>query len=970
MRSFSNRKLRHLGGLLLLLLVPLVSAPVRGQTAEQIEIFQNLPPEQQRAILEALARSQNGTLPQTSESLRTQIPEIPILPPEDEEEETTEAGVPKLRPRSTVLIELRITRYEGEERVLVEPPPVLPLLPSGGLLPEGQLVPAPGQVLSTPTPATPARPAEPRVPIERTAIQTERLERLQEQVRRGNPYRIDHDGYLNLPGVAPILLSGLTEFEAAQRLAAEPYLKDFAIDLVKLPVEPAGVEALKPFGYDLFKRTDRTFAPVTDIPVPQEYVVGPGDTLRLQLLGSTRGDHVLIVDRDGAVNLPDLGRVEVAGLHFDDARAVIQDRVESEMIGTRASVTMGELRSIRVFVLGDAERPGSYLVSGFSTITNALYMSGGIKTIGSLRNIQLKRSGRLVGRLDLYDLLLNGDTSDDARLQPGDVIFIPPVGMTVGIGGEVNRPAIYEVTGSATVGDVLRLAGGLTPEADQQASRLERIDDRRVRTVMDVNLGSSTRNTAVRSGDTLYVPRVRPTLTGSVLLEGHVYHPGSYEYRPGTRLSDVLTDVEQLKPDADLNYVLIRRERAGDRHVSVISANLTAALRAPGTASDPLLAERDRIHVFDTATSRARVVDPLIEELERQGTPEVPSAIASIAGRIKVPGSYPLEPGMRISDLVRAGGGLDVSAYRNDAELTRYEIIGGEKRDATVIDVDLHRALSGDPEADIELRSFDVLVVKEISEWSELEYVTLEGEFRFPGSYPIKRGETLRSVIDRAGGLTELAFIEGSVFTRFDLREREQKQLQVLAERLQRDLAALALQAAQSSPQGATQAGEAVAIGQGLLADLRDTQAVGRLVINLEEVLRDAPGSARDIVLRNGDRLAIPKRAQEVTVIGEVQTLTSHLYNSDLARDDYIAQSGGTTQKADKSRIFVIRADGSVDAGYSNNWFARASDSEIRPGDTIVVPLDAERMRPLPLWTAVTTIIYNLAVAVAAVNSF
>jgi len=956
MQKLLNHCLKTAAALAVLLATFVALPPAYAQTAEQLAIFQNLPPEQQRAVMEALGQG-GGTMPSTG-TVRTQQPPTTVIPRVSgaEERAAETGGEPRLREGDTLLVEFKLTEFMDMQRVLVEPPPRLPV----------------GATQTLPSTPREEPKSAPKVPIQRQPQQEERLEKLREQVRLGNPYRLNGQGSLELPGLAPIPLVGLTVYEAAQRLAAEPFLQDFAINLVRLPIEPTGPESLKPFGYDLFLATATTFAPATDIPVPAEYVIGPGDVLKVQLIGNTRGNYSLVVNRDGTVNFPELGPIELAGLTFDDSRAVIEDRVASQMIGVRASVTLGELRSMRVFVLGDAEQPGSYTVSSLSTITNALYVSGGVKPIGSLRNIQLKRAGRTVTRLDLYDLLLNGDTSNDVRLLPGDVIFIPPVGTTVGVSGEVRRPAIYELGGSATIADLLYLSGGLTPEADPTATRLDRIDARRVRTTVDVDLSSPEgRGLAVKSGDVLRVPKVRPTLTGSVVLAGHVFRPGSYEFRPGMRLTDLLGSVEDLKPDADLNYILIRRERPSDRRVSVLSADLAAALRSRGSAADLVLAERDRVYVFDTTTSRDRVVRPILDELERQSSPDEPSAIVSIGGKTKVPGQYPLEPGMRVSDLVRAGGSLDVSAYRNQAELTRYEIVGGEKRETALIEIDLARALAGDSAADMELRPFDVLVVKEVPQWSDLEFVTLEGEVRFPGNYPIKRGETLKSVIDRAGGLTELAFVEGSVFTRKDLKEREQKQLEVLADRLQRDLATLALQSTQSSPQGASQAGEAVAVGQNLLADLRQTEAVGRLVIDLDGVLRSPPGGPRDVVLRNGDRLAIPKRAQEVTVIGEVQSSTSHLYDPDWSRDDYIAQSGGATQKADEKRIFVIRANGSVDASSgSSRWFARSSDVEIRPGDTIVVPLDAERMRPLPLWTAVTTIIYNLAVAVAAVNSF
>jgi protein involved in polysaccharide export with SLBB domain len=282
-----------------------------------------------------------------------------------------------------------------------------------------------------------------------------------------------------------------------------------------------------------------------------------------------------------------------------------------------------------------------------------------------------------------------------------------------------------------------------------------------------------------------------------------------------------------------------------------------------------------------------------------------------------------------------------------------------------LIEIDLAAVMRGDPNADIALQPYDALNIKEVPQWHELETVVIEGEVRFPGTYPIQRGETLRMLLDRAGGLSDLAFPKGAVFTREELRKREQQQLDRLSERLRRDLAVLALQGAQT---GAANV-QTLSIGEGLLAELEGSKAVGRLVIDLEEVLAAAPGGQQDISLKNGDRLLVPKQNQEVTVIGEVQNATSHRFVSDLSRDDYVGLSGGFTNQADEDRVYVVRANGGVVAASGSAWFSKTS-AEIQPGDTVVVPLDAGKMRPLPLWTAVTTIIYNLAVAVAAVNSF
>jgi len=344
--------------------------------------------------------------------------------------------------------------------------------------------------------------------------------------------------------------------------------------------------------------------------------------------------------------------------------------------------------------------------------------------------------------------------------------------------------------------------------------------------------------------------------------------------------------------------------------------------------------------------------------------------VVHVAGRVKVPGEYPLEEGMTIADLVRAGGGLSDAAYAGKAELTRYKVEGGETRRTELIEVDLGKALHGDAQDNIKLEPFDILSVKEVSQWHAQESITLTGEVRFPGRYDIKRGETLVSVLARAGGLTPYAFPEGSVFTREELKRREQEQMDQLANRMQTDIAALAVAGVASGAPGAANSGNAVAVGQSLMGQLRAQKAVGRLVIDLPRMMRNHPGSPYDVILRDGDELIVPRFQQQVTVIGEVQSATSHLYGPDLSRDDYIALSGGTTRRADRSKIYVVHANGSVVAAEGHRWFESTGGSQrIKPGDTIVVPLDTEKLPPLPFWTAVTTILYNVAIAVAAIHS-
>jgi polysaccharide export outer membrane protein len=297
--------------------------------------------------------------------------------------------------------------------------------------------------------------------------------------------------------------------------------------------------------------------------------------------------------------------------------------------------------------------------------------------------------------------------------------------------------------------------------------------------------------------------------------------------------------------------------------------------------------------------------------------------------------------------------------------------VDGQSRQTQVIDIDLAGVQRGDPAANIPLQPFDELSIKEISLWGEQEQVILAGQVRFPGTYAIKHGETLKSILARAGGLTQYAFPEGSVFTRTELQQREQQQLDFLGQRMQTDIATMALQASAASQlngQGGNPTAS-LAIGQTLLSQLKSARAIGRLVIDLPRVISEPLGSEDDVVLRNGDQLIVPRYQQEVTVIGEVQSVTSHLYRSDLTRADYIALSGGTTIHADASKIYVVRANGSVVANTGGFFRINSGAVKIHPGDTIVVPLDTERLPPLPMWQAITQILYNIAVSVAAVHS-
>jgi len=716
-----------------------------------------------------------------------------------------------------------------------------------------------------------------------------------------------------------------------------------------------GKSTLKPFGYDLFAGNPTSFTPINDIPVSSDYLLGSGDSLKVNLYGKENLSYELAIDQEGMVYLPDLGPLSLAGLSFAEAKQQLINTIDQKMIGVKASISMGQLRSIRVFVLGEAHLPGSYVVSSLSTITNALVLSGGVSTSGSLRNVQLKRRGKLIQTLDLYDLLLKGDTSNDTQLKSGDVVFIPPVELTVSIQGEVRRPAIYEINKDNSAKQLIALAGGLLSTAQPSLTKIQRISTNDKKLLLDVDLTQASKSVEIQNGDYVYIPANLGILNGVVTVSGNALRPGIQSWQQGFRISNII-DAVGLSPNTDLEYALIKRYLSPSGDLKIISFSLSEIIQRPGSDKDLPLMEQDEIILFGLyGSNRNQIIEGLIKELRVHADVLQASQEVTVSGNVRYPGIYPLVENMQVEDLIRAAAGLSEKAFQLRAELSRTEFDKQQERKQYRVDLNLSQTDS----LNFLLKSRDVLQIKTIPDWAESEQVTLSGEVKFPGVYPIYKDDTLALLLERAGGLTEFAYAPGAVFTRVELQKQQAQQLDEMGQRLADDIVKADLVSLDGNVT------EGVDEAQKLLSQLKRTKAIGRLVIDLEKVL--STSSDYSIPLLSGDKLFVPTKKNSVTIIGEVQMPISQVFESGLNYSDYIERSGGSTDKADEGRIYIIKANGAVNLPSASNWFV--SGSQILPGDTIVVPLDTDKYDDVILWRDMTQIMYQIALAVAAVGS-
>lgn len=825
---------------------------------------------------------------------------------------------------------------------------------------------------------------------------------------------------------ADIPLEEVQSQQAADKLEIRRSFEGFMGESKSLEVN---TKDLQQFGYDLFAEEPGSFESVTDVPVPPEYVLGPGDEIKVQLYGKDNKELALTVDREGVVSFPQIGPISVSGLDFAQAKALLAEQIKQKMIGVSASITMGQLRSIRIFALGDVYRPGSYTVNGLATLSSALFASGGVKKIGSLRNIELKRNGRKVTTIDLYDFLLRGDTSKDVRLLPGDVVFVPSIGKTISIAGEVVRPAIYEIKNEKNVADILKLAGGLMPKAYMDKAMIERVDVRGEQKAINLSLHGGGSSTPVRSGDVIKVFSGTEFENNRIMLIGNLKRPGKYAWENGMSVSSLITSIDDLLPETFLEYGVIEREAPDTREPMMIRFKLGELLASSGKGSvlDTRLQARDRVYVFKRANFRQQpkvsiagsvqtpgeyeykrnmrladivlaaggvlrdtdlgfvevyrtdpvshdvklikvnlalamaadaVNDILLQDLDRVVVHSIYESRqreeVAVLGEVHKPGNFSLGLGMRVSDLIVAGGNVTEMAFLKQAEITRYKVENGVKRVSEHFPVDLEAVFKGYEVANVVLQPYDVLNVRRVANWRLAEQVAVQGEVMHPGSYPIEEGENLSSLLKRIGGFSEKAYLRAAVFTRESVRVEQQKQIDELVRRMESELATMQT-AATTLRDAAVQARQQQALesGRRLLANLRGAKATGRVVIKLAENQK-LEGSEYDVKLRSGDTLLVPKRPDEVLVVGEVYNNAAIMFDPDYDSGDYLRQAG-ITRMADASSIYLVRADGTVDAR-GGGWFS-SSIGDIQPGDTIVVPQDLDRMNVLDIaldWSRVT----------------
>lgn len=690
-------------------------------------------------------------------------------------------------------------------------------------------------------------------------------------------------------------------------------------------------EVLPIFGASLFRQVPSTFAPLDQGPVPSNYVLGVGDQIRVQVWGQVNFSTETTIDRTGGIYLPQVGEVHLAGASVSSLPSVLRDAVSHVFKNFHLTASVGRIRSIQVYVVGEARRPGVYTISSLSSLVDALFASGGPTPDGSMRNIQVRRNGHVIAQFDLYHLLLSGDRSNDVSLHSGDVIFIPPVGPQAAVTGSVNHPAIYEIRKGETIGQLIRDAGGSSTIAAKTYISIDRIVGHQSREAMQVSFNEAGLSTAARGGDVIRIHSIVPLFKNTVTLRGNTANPGRFAWHPGMRLSDLIPNRASL---VTRNYWW-RRAQLG-----------LPAPRFEPLQSYPTLMQPNRPFNLQTGAQAAlqgrQSSQQTQNQLEQQnssqtGTSQAASSLASQA-QVRTENTLGATPPLKVG----------IPAPDIDWSYAMIERLNPKTLRTTLIPFDLGKlVLDHDQSENLVLQPGDVVTIFSQGDIhvpleQQTKFVRIEGEFKHAGVYSVKPGETLRELVKQAGGLTQDAYLYGSSFTRVSTKVLQQERLNQYVQNLGLEIQQNTLNAANSglsSSQNLTTAKSAQRQEQQLLSSLQKIHATGRIVLNLKPDSHGA-GVLPNLILQDGDRFVVPAVPSTVNVVGAVYDQSSFLYSQRRRVGDYLRLAGGENREADRRHEFLIRADGSVVSRvkshtiFGNNFYSLP----VYPGDTIVVP--------------------------------
>jgi polysaccharide biosynthesis/export protein len=519
-------------------------------------------------------------------------------------------------------------------------------------------------------------------------------------------------------------------------------------EMIKQEMEAAPL--LEIFGHNLFLSPPSTFAPIAGMPVSNDYVIGPGDEIRVTLWGRLEESYLLTVDNEGGILFPKIGRLSVAGLTFSELKEMIRRKAEA-ITGVSVDVTMGRLRTIQVFVLGEVKSPGLYTVSSLSTVINALLASGGPTRLGSLRNIQLKRNYNVLATIDIYDFILKGDTSKDARLMPGDVLFVSQAGPMVSVSGSVKRPAVYELKDNATLQNAIHLAGGFAATAFNQRIQIERAYQNTSNIVRDITYDELKKEKPIslEDGDLIKVFSIIPQPLNAIFLFGNVLRPGQYAYRSGIRILDIVGDPQKLDRDTFYDYALVKRYKYDDMKAELIPFDLGRLLLLKDGSQNITLMPRDEIYIFNKSQFEDK-----------------PYAV--VEGEVREPGTYIIDD-MRIRDLILKAGDLTADAYLPKGEIIRID----ETHKSRTLYFNIEAAMAGAPNHNLPVKSRDKVVIHSIWEEKWRETVTIEGDVNTPGEFLLTSDMRLKDLIFKAAHLTREAYLEVGHIFRTDPKTKE-----------------------------------------------------------------------------------------------------------------------------------------------------------------------------------------------------